>query len=458
MKDGDVERTLTDRGEQTAGAGEVFAPHLFVAFECSRPGAGSSRHSLAGVEEVLLERGAARGGDREVHGSGWNLRLRIPDLRMSSRHATLGRDRDGWFVEDLASRNGTRVNGARITGRARLADGDLLEVGHSILRYRASLACPVGSEADADLGPDHGDDLIRTIHPSLAARVRDLTRVSDAGAPILVLGESGTGKELLARAIHRRSARSGPFVAVNCGALPASLVEAQLFGHVRGAFSGALTSAPGLVRSAEGGTLLLDEVGDLPAASQAVLLRVLQEREVLPLGGTQPVKVDVRVLAATHRPLRDLVARGDFRADLFARIAAFTFEIPPLRERPEDIGLMIQAFARGRSLRLTPAAARALLRYEWPLNARELHQTLVVGAALAGEEAIDADHLPGVRASNARATLPPDPVDPVRERLVASMARHGGNISEVARELGKARMQVQRWLRRYGIDARSFRN
>jgi transcriptional regulator with GAF, ATPase, and Fis domain len=211
---------------------------------------------------------------------------------------------------------------------------------------------------------------------------------------VLLLGETGTGKELLARAIHRLSERKGPFVAVNCGALPMTLVEAQLFGHVRGAFSGAVADAPGLLRSSDGGTLLLDEVGDLPEPSQAALLRALQEREVMPVGGVRAIKTDLRVVAATHQPLEKLVAQGDFRKDFYARLAGYSFSLPPLRERREDIGLLVGAFARERPIRLTAAAGRALLRYPWPLNVRELHQALDVAATLAEGELIDVMDLP----------------------------------------------------------------
>src|SRR5262249_4252107 len=158
---------------------------------------------------------------------------------------------------------------------------------------------------------------------------------------ILLLGETGTGKEVLARSLHALSQRPGPFIAVNCGAIPENLVEGQLFGHVRGAFSGALKDEPGLVRAAQGGTLLLDEIGDLPASSQAALLRVLQESEVRPVGSTQTVKVDVRIIAATHRPLESLIKGNAFRHDLYARLAGFRFELAPLRKRKVDLGLLI---------------------------------------------------------------------------------------------------------------------
>jgi DNA-binding NtrC family response regulator len=371
------------------------------------------------------------------------------------------RQGSGFVVEDADSRNGTRVNGARVLAPVLLADGDLIEAGHVVLRYRSCVALPMRAPADVDSADESTGELLATVDPGLAHRIAMLVRVAKSGAPVLVTGETGTGKEVLARGIHRVSGRRGAFVGVNCGALAAALVESQLFGHVRGAFSGAVSDAAGLLRAADGGTLLLDEVGDLPAPAQAALLRALQEQEVVAVGGVRPTKIDLRVVAATHRPLEALVAQDDFRADLFARLAGFTFSIPPVRERREDIGLLIAAFAADRPLRFTLAAGRALLQYDWPLNVRELHHAITVAAALADGDWIDLVHLPPAlaqgRASSASHSQRPPAADPLREQLVASLVRHGGNVTEVALEFGKERVQVRRWMKRFGVDARSFR-
>jgi hypothetical protein len=372
--------TLTD----TALAGpraapEIALPHLFVVFEGANPAAGAARHALANVGTVLLGRSKSRYSKRKFEAGEWTLDIGVPDPRASSQHARLVRVDVDFYLEDLGSHNGTRVDGERITGRTLLRDGNFVEVGHTLLRYRTSLASPVGAPLDVDSATEGRSPLVPTIDPVLADRVAKLASVACSGSPVLLLGETGAGKEVVARGIHQLSGRRGAFIAVNCGALPATLLEAQLFGHTRGAFSGALTDAPGLLRSADGGTLLLDEIGDLPEASQAALLRALQEREVVPVGGVRPIKVDLRIVAATHRPLQELVEKGGFRNDLFARLAGYVFTIPPLRARREDIGLMVEAFARGRSMRFSPAAARALFRYDWPRNVRELHQALDVG-------------------------------------------------------------------------------
>ncbi|HEV3191934.1 MAG TPA: sigma 54-interacting transcriptional regulator [Polyangiaceae bacterium] len=454
--------TLTDaEGGGRATLPDVISPHLFVAMECGRPEAGGSRHSLANIDRVLVGRGAARSAERLVDGGTRTLNLRIPDPRMSSRHACFSWDRGACMVLDTGSRNGTRVNGLRVSSITALADGDIVEVGHTLLIYRPALTAPLDALGDVDFANDDATNLLATVDPFLKRSVSILSRLARSNCPVLLLGETGTGKEVVARGLHRLSERKGPFVAVNCGALPATLLEAQFFGHVRGAFSGAVADAPGLLRSADGGTILLDEIADLPMPSQAALLRVLQDHEVVPVGGTRPIKVDLRVLAATHQPLRELVARGEFREDLFARVSAFSFALPPLRARREDIGLMVAAYARGQAIRLTPAAGRMLFEYDWPRNVRQLHQVLQVASALAGKEPIDVVHLRAPMARSAPSAAndsPPDAgLDPVQERLIASLKRHRGNISQVARELGKARMQVQRWMRRFGIDSRSFR-
>ena len=459
----DDTQTDTDRQRTIGRSPLVFAPQFFVALECDRSAAGVTRHSLANIDRVVVGRGPVRSSERLFDHGVRTLRVFLPDRRMSSQHLCIEREGIAFMVQDLGSRNGTRVNRAQAAAPTPLEDGDLVEAGHTLFRYRAAVATPVGEPADVDLETADGAHALGTLDAVLARQALALDRVARSQVPVLLLGETGTGKEVLARAVHRLSERKGAFVPVNCGALPATLVEAQLFGHVRGSFSGALADAPGLLRSADHGTLLLDEIGDLPAAAQASLLRALQEHEVLPVGGVRATKVDLRVVAATHRPLEKLVERGEFRQDLFARLAGFTFSLPPLRDRRDDIGWLIAAFARERAVRLTPLAGRALLQYDWPLNVRELHRVLEVAAALAGGEALDLAHLPpevaGASASSGRAEggrrVPSD--DAIREQLMASLARHGGNVSEVARDLGKARMQVQRWLKRFGIDARTYR-
>jgi len=288
---------------------------------------------------------------------------------------------------------------------------------------------------------------------------------------VMLQGETGTGKELAARALHVWSVRTGPFVAVNCGALPEHLAESELFCVRRGAYTGAVEDRPGLLRSSSGGTLLLDEVGELPAVLQVKLLRVLQENEVQPVGAAQPVRVDLRVVTATHRDLAALVEEGIFRSDLFARLTGLEVELPPLRDRRSDLGLLIPTMLeRGGApagVRFSREAARALFRWNWPHNVRELEKALALAVALAGGGRIELSHLPEVVR-----TAPEPRSDPMaghavrplseadvtrRTELIELLRAHHGNVSAVARQMGVARMQIQRWCRRFHLDPASFR-
>jgi transcriptional regulator with GAF, ATPase, and Fis domain len=285
---------------------------------------------------------------------------------------------------------------------------------------------------------------------------------------VVLYGPTGSGKELAARALHQLSGRAGAFVAVNCGSIAKTLVETELFGYRKGAFSGADEDRPGLMRTADKGTLFLDEIADLPLGSQSVLLRALQESEVLPVGATRPVKIDVRVLAATHYDLPRLVEQGGFRADLFARVSGFTVRLPPLRERREDLGLLTGVILRRIAadlvdrISLTPEAASALFAHDWPRNVRELEKCLATAVVLAAGQPIDLPHLPDWAQVKHEAPLPAPPASEAelrkREELLTLLKEHHGNVSSIARSLGKARMQVQRWLKRYGIDAATFRS
>ena len=354
--------------------------------------------------------------------------------------------------------------------RAVLGDDDVFEAGHVLMRVNSAVAMPAGAPLDIDLRSGTGTGHL-TLDPSFAADLERAAQLAASGVPVVLIGESGTGKEVLARSLHARGGRSGGFVAVNCGAIPATLVESQLFGHVKGAFSGAVRDELGFVRAAHGGTLFLDEIADLPKPSQAALLRVLQEGEVTPVGTTQPIKVDLRVIAATHQPLEELVERGDFRRDLFARIAGFVIALPALRERRDDLGVLVAAILpkiareRARTITFAPEVGRALASHSWPLNIRELERCIATAVALATDGQIKLPHLPrtvvrGGKAANVSAPSAASPADPderLRMDLLGQLSRHHGNLAAVARAMGKAPMQVHRWCRRFGIDPRPFR-
>ncbi|HEY0192207.1 MAG TPA: FHA domain-containing protein [Kofleriaceae bacterium] len=251
-------------------------PYLFVVLHCDRPLAGSSGHDLAELDAVVLGRGAARAARRSTDGAHRQLELCFPGGTVSSRHARLERGPAGWAVVDQGSKNGTFVNGERVP-RAVLRDGDLLEIGATLLVYRAALPAPPGDTGDLDsTALAAAPPGLATLIPQLAEPLTALDRIARLPIPVLLLGESGSGKEVLARAVHLLSGRAGAFVAVNSGGIAASLLESQLFGHVKGAFTGAARDEPGFVRAADRGTLFLDEIGDLPLTAQAAFLRVLQ--------------------------------------------------------------------------------------------------------------------------------------------------------------------------------------
>jgi DNA-binding NtrC family response regulator len=315
--------------------------------------------------------------------------------------------------------------------------------------------------------------------PKMQRIFRLVGKVAPTDSSVLLLGESGTGKELVARSIHAQSRRAtGPFVAVNMGALPETLVESELFGHVRGAFTGAASDRPGLVESADGGTLFLDEIGDMPAATQVKLLRMLESNEFRRVGDNSLRVVDIRVIAATHRDLLAEADAGRFRRDLYYRLNVVQIELPPLRERREDIGLLASYFLErvvrrnGRpTMRFAPATEALLERYDWPGNVREL-ENAVEHAATVGEGAVvlpgdlpaavraprlltpgtpDAGgHAPAGRAeAGDRSTWPLSRVE--REHIRLVLARHGGNATAAARQLGISRTTLWRKLKQYGI-------
>lgn len=430
-------------------------PCLFLELECDRPLAGPARYRLGGRDRVLFSRGQSRAARFEGHGQ---LVIEIPDGTVSVEHADLQKVHGRWLLTDRGSRNGTEVDGRRIE-TVRISDGALFRLGRTFFRFHAAFSVegPVALDF-ADLRP--GRTGLLTLSPAFGVVLKRAEAVAGTRVPVLLRGESGTGKELLARALHELSGRPGAFVAVNAGAIPQNLVEAELFGYRKGAFTGAARDHPGLVRASEGGTLFLDEIGDLPTSAQAALLRVLQESEVVQVGSVRGQPVDLRVVAATHRDLDQLVTDRVFRHDLLARIDGVTLVVPPLRERVEDLALLV-ALLLGRlaagnpRVHLSPEAAEALLSYEWPLNVRQLEQALTSAAALAGTGAIGVEHLPvGV----VRPTLELDAdQEDHRQNLLALLREHRGNLSAVARALGKGRTQVVRWLERYRLDPEHFR-
>ncbi len=298
-------------------------------------------------------------------------------------------------------------------------------------------------------------------HPSMLELYRTIALVARSDATVMILGESGSGKERVAEAIHRQSPRAGgPFVRVSCSALNENLLESELFGHVKGAFTGAVRDRRGRFQDADGGTLLLDEIGDISPVVQVKLLRVIEQREIERVGDSAAIRVDVRLLCATHRDLKALVEAGRFRADLYFRLAVFPLRVPPLRERVEDLPLLAGAFlasrapsSRGEPRRMSPAALAALAACTWPGNVRELQNVLEFAVLHAGDADIDVWHLP----PELRGQRPVAPRRATgaatRDEIAAALDRTGWNRAAAARQLGISRVTLWKRIKSLGIAA-----
>jgi transcriptional regulator with AAA-type ATPase domain/FMN phosphatase YigB (HAD superfamily) len=380
------------------------------------------------------------------------------DTQASRKHASVHYGPLGNLrVVDEGSSNGTFVNGTRVT-EAVLSPGDVLTVGGSLL--------VVGAEPE---GPDDAPNVGFAGPSAAACRLRaQLARVAPGDATVLLLGAPGSGREAAARALHALSNRAGSFVVVSCSAVP----ESELFGHLASAFTGAAAHS-GLFRTAEGGTLFFDEIGDLPLALQPKLLRALRERAVLPVGAPSPIACDVRVVAATSRDLGAAASERAFRADLYARLAEVTLNVPSLRDRREDV-LALFAHALGTGApQLEPALAERMLLHDWPYNVRELRSLAKQLRIRAGEGPYELALVEGqlsrrdvrsvrpaamaTTASLLASEVPGREPAPERAQLEALLRRHGGVLAEVARALGCSRKQLYRWLDHHGLDAESFR-
>jgi DNA-binding NtrC family response regulator len=413
-----------------------------------------------------------------IVGASVDVDVTLHDPRLSRSHASFELVPDGVRVRDLRSKNGTRVNGAPVT-EAVLRPGGVVELGDTVLVVDGEGApvdaavrrAPMGRAARSASG--EGEPL--AAHGASMRRVfAVLERAAASDVTVLLQGESGTGKDVAARALHAGSPRKkGPFVVVDCGAIAPGLVASELFGHKKGAFTSAHEDRVGAFEAARGGTLFLDEIGELPLALQPTLLRVLETREVTRVGETQTRAVDVRVVAATNRRLKDEVDAGRFRADLFFRLAVVSVALLPLRERRDEILPLAAAFLRehGRSLDdLADGDRQRLLAYAWPGNVRELKNTILRGCALTGlDEKVhlvldDEGRAPRPRATERVAVAAgPDDVDTLlqhtlpearrraqeeldRRYLTAVLVACQGNVSAAAKRAGVARSYLHRLL------------
>ena len=387
------------------------------------------------------------------------LALETPDSTMSRHHFRIRRDAGAVVIEDLGSSNGTFVNRVEIRGKSTLAPGDVIRAGETLFLVLEKLPTePPGTDESEFV----------TCNPELRRIVDQIGRVASSDISVLLLGETGTGKDVLAQQLHRCSQRSGRFVPVNCSAIPATLLEASLFGHEKGAFTGADRASAGMFRTADRGTLFLDEIGEMEPELQAKLLRSLETRSVIPVGAAREIKVDVRVVAATSRRREELES-GRIREDLLGRLEDLVVQLPPLRERREDI-----LFFAAREMGIRPDqafgnadVAEALLVYPWPRNVRELIRSVRSALLLhGGDPPLRWEDLKeGVRHFGGALTpisvtteeppvVAPAPMEnhaPTRESLKSLMDRFDGNVSAMARHLGKDRKQIYRWLERYEL-------
>jgi DNA-binding NtrC family response regulator len=402
--------------------------------------------------------------------------LALPDSHVSRRHCELQLTERGIVLRDLASKNGTFVRDVAVM-EARLLPGVPIQLGDTELVIE-----PIGEAAILPLST--GESFGHAIGRSLAMRAlfSKLERAAPTDETVLLLGESGTGKEVLAQEIHAHSPRKDkPFVVIDCGAIAPDLVESELFGHEKGAFTGANAPRTGLLAQAEGGTLFIDELGELPLDLQPKLLRAIEKRQIRRLGSEQVVSFDARIVAATHRNLRAKIQDGSFRADLYFRLSVVEVHVPALRERKDDIPLFVERFLKERtpprSLADLPAGALPLLEaYDWPGNVRELRNTVArlllfpeMMAEIFGASAAPA---PGAAAAPTQAEDPaqarlnkllelslPEAREAVLEELerayvTAKLAQHNGVIAHAAEAMGVTRQLLHRLLARYGLSAR----
>ena len=431
-----TERTVTEHVlAAVSGFGDPAVTGLLMA-----PGSTG-----VGLRPVDLSRPVSMGRDESAD-------LRLDDPGSSRQHARVERRGDGVLATDLGSRNGTWVDGVRVGKSAALAGRQaVLRVGRALFVVAdvAPYFRPRPEELRGLIGGaslDEARDAVLTIGPTRS--------------PVLVLGQTGTGKEVIARLVHETSERPGPFVALNCAAVPGELVDAELFGHARGAFSGATRERTGLFRTAHGGTLFLDEIGEMPAPVQAKLLRTLETGEVRPVGDDQPLMVDTRVVAATNRDVDELIESGAFRGDLLHRLAGLRVRLPPLRDRREDVPLLALAFAASAGAEVSHAALERLMLHPWPGNVRELRNVVAAAVEVArrkgrteigDEDVVALLVLPAPRRSAISAT------ELEHARVAEALEQTSGDVAAAAALLGMGRSALYEAIRRLNLDPRPYR-
>ncbi|MDO8519775.1 MAG: sigma 54-interacting transcriptional regulator [Deltaproteobacteria bacterium] len=385
-------------------------------------------------------------------GKGEGNDLVLSDRFVSDQHCRIRLKGEGWFLKDLSSTNGTLHNGERVSDTF-LKEGDTLTVGETkILISLVQKKEILKTESEESFcGLIGSSEKMRGLY----ALIR---RVAPADLTVLVQGETGSGKELVGRAVHTLSPQvKGPFVALNCGAISSELIESELFGHEKGAFTGAQATRKGAFETARDGTLFLDEIGELPLKLQPKLLRVLEQKTIRRVGGNAEIAVNCRIVAATHRNLKQAVEIGEFREDLFFRLHVIPLRIPALRERRDDIPLLIKYFLQDQKVALSKEAQKVCLNYDWPGNIRELKNVILRAALLSGDEkeiSAESLQLTPVPAGNGGGDLSRGDVSlrgSEKEMILRKLDEFGGNKAKTAEALGIAKSTLFKKLGEYGI-------
>jgi DNA-binding NtrC family response regulator len=394
------------------------------------------------------------------------------DRTASRHHFEIQYTERGYLLVDLNSTNGTFLDGRRIE-RAYLSSGSQIRAGSSTLAF-----APMDEEVAVE--PDSEGRLGGMVGQSVKMRqiFGLIKKIAPMDVSVVIQGETGTGKELVARAVHDLSKRKkDPFVVLDCGAIPPNLIESELFGHEKGAFTGAVSSRPGAFERAQGGTIFLDELGELRLDLQPKLLRVLENREVRRVGGNDVIEIDVRVICATNRDLVKEIQSGNFREDLYFRLSVINIQLPPLRQRKDDIPFILKAamgdpesISKHGRKRFTPAALSLLMSYPWPGNVRELMNVVSHVLTFSDGEEIDVHHLPPrIQGQQKESPVPfnehlsfKDAKEQLlenfeREYINQVLKRCEGNISRAARESGLHRKSIERLVKKYQLDARSMK-
>ncbi len=379
--------------------------------------------------------------------------ISINDSYVSQRHARIEKKPHAFFIKDMRSRNGTFVNGTKVQ-EAELQDGDRILIGKTEFSF----------SSDAKFAEDKVS--MNSLNKSWSEQLERIPSIAQSDLSVLLLGPSGTGKEVLAKLIHERSDRKHfPMVCVNCSALSESLVESELFGHVKGSFTGATADRKGAFEAARGGTLFLDEVGDLPLSLQPKLLRALENQQIRPVGSDRTIDTNVRIIAATHQNLKDRVTEEKFRADLYFRLNVVQIKAPALADRIEDFDSLFYYFAKMHKVRFNYAAIQKLKVHSWPGNIRELRNTVQRAKALFGQQEVQTEHIELLIESA------PDPITSdqlVRNRImlkevememiVSRLKANNGNQRQTAAELGMPKSTLHDRIKAYGIKLEEFRN